>query len=94
MKNQKLLFLIVLITSVHCSPQSNTKGESTPKKKASIVSEFMADSINIIAVGDIMMGTNYPDNSTLPPKDAFLLQPVQQYLQAGDIVFGNLEVLY
>ena len=91
MNNQKLVFLIVLITSLHCSPQSNTKGESTTKKKAPVVMEYKADSINIVAVGDIMMGTNYPDNSTLPPKDAFLLQPVQQFLQAGDIVFGNLE---
>ena len=27
------------------------------------------DTITIIGVGDIMMGSNYPDNTKLPPND-------------------------
>jgi poly-gamma-glutamate capsule biosynthesis protein CapA/YwtB (metallophosphatase superfamily) len=48
--------------------------------------------IKIIAVGDIMLGTNYPNNSYLPLNDGkFILQPVKRILTKGDVVFGNLE---
>ncbi|BDS13782.1 CapA family protein [Aureispira anguillae] len=50
------------------------------------------DSISIVAVGDIMMGTNYPTTKTLPPKDGkTLFKGVQQYLAPFDLTFGNLE---
>lgn len=47
--------------------------------------------ITLVAVGDIMMGTNYPDESKLPPKGINLLDSVKSYLRFGDITFGNLE---
>lgn len=47
--------------------------------------------ITIVAVGDIMMGTNYPSENYLPPKDVKLLSPMYEYFKYGDIVFGNLE---
>lgn len=47
--------------------------------------------ITIVAVGDIMMGTNYPSESYLPPKDMKLMAPMFEYFKYGDIVFGNLE---
>lgn len=48
--------------------------------------------ISIIGVGDIMMGTNYPDETYLPPHDGkFLLQPLHDILQNATITFGNLE---
>lgn len=51
------------------------------------------EEISIIAVGDIMMGTNFPDKyKILPPdkgKDLFI--HVENLLIEGDIVFGNLE---
>lgn len=50
------------------------------------------DTITIAAVGDIMMGTDYPNTRTLPPKDgADLFKDVQQYLEPFDLTFGNLE---
>jgi poly-gamma-glutamate capsule biosynthesis protein CapA/YwtB (metallophosphatase superfamily) len=50
------------------------------------------DTITIVAVGDIMMGTDYPNTRTLPPKDgANLFKDVQQYLEPFDLTFGNLE---
>ena len=50
------------------------------------------DTINVIAVGDIMMGTNYPNKSYLPNNDgADLFNNVIDYLNKGDITFGNLE---
>ena len=49
------------------------------------------DTITVIGVGDIMMGTNYPENK-LPENDgAFLMKNVESYLQDADITFGNLE---
>ena len=47
--------------------------------------------ITLIAVGDIMMGTNYPNDSKLPPRGINLLDSVKSYLRFGDITFGNLE---
>jgi poly-gamma-glutamate capsule biosynthesis protein CapA/YwtB (metallophosphatase superfamily) len=38
-----------------------------------------------------MMGTNYPNESSMPPRDAFLLRPVTEALKKGDVIFGNLE---
>ncbi len=65
-----------------------------------IISEFaihddkipVKDTISIIGVGDIMLGTNYPSEQYLPPDDGkFLLTPVKDILQNADITFGNLE---
>lgn len=51
-----------------------------------------ADSISIAAVGDIMLGSAFPDDSRLPPEDgATLLDPVAEILTSADIAFGNLE---
>lgn len=50
------------------------------------------DTISINAVGDIMLGTNYPDRSKLPPADGKeLLLPVSNELKNADICFGNVE---
>ena len=47
--------------------------------------------ITLSAVGDMMLGTNFPDESYLPPRDSRLLAPMHDYLKNHDIVFGNLE---
>ncbi|MEX1131616.1 MAG: CapA family protein [Flavobacteriales bacterium] len=48
--------------------------------------------LRIIGVGDIMLGTNYPSASYLPPNDGKeLLAPVAEVLRDADITFGNLE---
>src|SRR3954447_12262266 len=48
--------------------------------------------ITIVAVGDIMMGSTFPEGATLPPKDgARMLEEVTPILSAADIAFGNLE---
>jgi poly-gamma-glutamate capsule biosynthesis protein CapA/YwtB (metallophosphatase superfamily) len=49
------------------------------------------DTICIIGVGDIMMGTNYPKASYLPPKGTNLLDSVKRILRNADVTFGNLE---
>jgi poly-gamma-glutamate capsule biosynthesis protein CapA/YwtB (metallophosphatase superfamily) len=50
------------------------------------------DTLTIIGVGDIMMGTNFPDSGYLPPHGGkFLLDSVKSYLMDANISFGNLE---
>jgi hypothetical protein len=50
------------------------------------------DEIIVTAVGDVMLGTAFPDESTLPPNDgANLLTEVTPFLKRGDVVYGNLE---
>lgn len=49
--------------------------------------------INIVGVGDIMLGTAYPSRLLLPPNEdcAPLLENVKSYLSEADVSFGNLE---
>ncbi|MDR1450801.1 MAG: CapA family protein [Helicobacteraceae bacterium] len=48
--------------------------------------------IIVAAVGDIMMGTDYPDESTLPPDDAKgIFEEVAPILRSADLTVGNLE---
>lgn len=50
------------------------------------------DTVSIIGVGDIMLGTNFPSESYLPPNDGKdLLDPVKAILLDATVTFGNLE---
>ncbi|HTJ49822.1 MAG TPA: CapA family protein [Cyclobacteriaceae bacterium] len=49
------------------------------------------DTVTVIGVGDIMMGTNYPENKLPSDNGSFLLKDVEHVLQNADITFGNLE---
>jgi len=52
------------------------------------------DTITIIGVGDIMLGTTYPEGF-LPPSDGkYLLKPVDSILKKADITFGNHSLYY
>lgn len=49
-------------------------------------------SATIVAVGDIMLGTNYPSKKTLPPDNGkSLLRDADSIIQKGTFSFGNLE---
>lgn len=50
-----------------------------------------ADLVTVSAVGDLMLGTDYPEKR-LPPNDgAAIFEQAKSYISAGDIRFGNLE---
>ena len=50
------------------------------------------DTIKIKAVGDIMLGTNFPSPSYLPPSEGRgMLTQISDMLTGADILFGNLE---
>ncbi len=54
--------------------------------------ETKAENLTIIAVGDIMLGTNYPNASYLPPNDGKdVMAAVGSILEKGDLTVGNLE---
>jgi poly-gamma-glutamate capsule biosynthesis protein CapA/YwtB (metallophosphatase superfamily) len=76
----------------------NTRQQSAPEtvvfRKAVVKASTTTqrDSFCIAAVGDIMLGTSYPDSSTLPPdsgKNSF--KNVIDELRSADVTFGNLE---
>ncbi len=49
------------------------------------------DTISIVAVGDMMLGSAFPSKGNLPPDDAInSFKAVDTFLK-GDIIFGNLE---
>ena len=61
----------------------------TIRQKDTLVSK--KDTVTVIGVGDIMMGSNYP-LPVLPPNDgAFLMKEVDSILRNADVTFGNLE---
>lgn len=48
--------------------------------------------LDILAVGDIMLGTNFPDNSKLPPNEGKkLLYFADSLISNATVSFGNLE---
>lgn len=56
------------------------------------IHRVLKDTLHIIGVGDIMMGTNYPNESYLPPAGGEnLLTEVSAILSNADVTFGNLE---
>lgn len=51
------------------------------------------DTLQVVAVGDIMMGTAFPDGKFLPPNNdcSRSFSMVMPYFRDADILFGNLE---
>src|SRR5262249_8353545 len=80
-------------TTPQQQPSPSQPGPAGPSSPMAAVPANDED-IVLEAVGDVMLGTTFPDASggDLPPNDgADLLQEVTPILKRGDIVFGNLE---
>jgi hypothetical protein len=95
----KKVFAIIIFTIFAAylllSCQSPTEGHSKGKQVTSAVKKdslrTKKDTISIVAVGDIMLGSAFPSKTNLPPDDAVnSFAAVQDFLK-GDLVFGNLE---
>jgi len=57
-----------------------------------LTTQAIAKEVSIIGVGDIMLGSNFPSASYLPPNNGKnLMQSVYPILQDADVTFGNLE---
>jgi poly-gamma-glutamate capsule biosynthesis protein CapA/YwtB (metallophosphatase superfamily) len=82
-------FFFAFLCICPCALFAQVGADSTLQAKDTIRSK--KDTISIIGVGDIMMGTNYPEDK-LPPQDgALLMKNVEQVLRDADVTFGNLE---
>lgn len=78
-----LLIFIKLVLLAGCaSPLVNPSTPIQPVPKPNIT---------ISAVGDIMLGTNYPDDRLAPDDGKQLLASISPFLKTADITFGNLE---
>ena len=59
---------------------------------SSVSDNSKKQTIQIIGVGDMMFGTNFPSAAHLPPNDGKnLISQVDSILKSADITFGNLE---
>ncbi len=94
------LFSLCLVSSIAC--RDRAVNQSEPQAVTTIEAATPQDSVpppkdttrllKIVGVGDMMLGTNYPSSSYLPPnggKD--LLKDVEAILKGADLTFGNLE---
>lgn len=73
----------------HIRDSQHTQSQNKDLITNKLVKEYDF-SLKIAAVGDIMLGTNYPLNH-LPDPGINLLKPVYDVLAAADVTFGNLE---
>src|SRR5258708_472807 len=86
-----LAILLAACFVASCCAQTQ-RNSGKPKSERKI--QTINDGIVVSAVGDVMLGTTFPDASggDLPPNDgADLLQEVTPVVKRGDVTFGNLE---
>ena len=75
------------LTTPVAEAESNIQPTPTPTRTPQT-----AEPITIAAVGDIMLGSPFPNDTRMPPNDgADLLKDVTPVLSAADIAFGNME---
>src|ERR1700744_5851866 len=97
MKISSLLFVGCLILMLQaCQDQAvhNPPHRHPPKRipKKIVIVPIRHDTLCITAVGDIMLGTSYPNANTLPPdRGRSSFKAVKKYLAGADVAFGNLE---
>lgn len=83
--NKKATLLVFLLLICFYVTSSNAFWIKTP-------AQTTKDKISFAAVGDIMMGTTWPEGLELPLNDgADMLKEVTPMLSKVDIAFGNLE---
>ncbi|HKP70523.1 MAG TPA: CapA family protein [Pyrinomonadaceae bacterium] len=73
------------LTTPTAEAENATQPVATPTPKSS-------EPVTIAAVGDVMLGSPFPNDSRMPPNDgADILKNVTPILSAADIAFGNME---
>jgi hypothetical protein len=91
-KRFSLIFFSALVSlgcGVSGSTQNTIQAQTLPAKPTPTP---VAGSITIAAVGDIMLGSPFPNDTRMPPSDgADLLKAVTPILSTANIVFGNME---
>ena len=85
------LSLVLFFFWILDSWKSIVSNEVSPAESTKTYQPAIDSLITLVAVGDIMMGSNYPSEAYLPPKNSNLLDPVASFIQSADVAFGNLE---
>lgn len=88
-----LAIVVGILFPLACQPKTVNSAEPTNAAVANAQpTPKNKEPITIAAVGDIMLGSPYPNESRMPPNDGVdLLKDVTPVLSAADIAFGNLE---
>ncbi len=87
------ILLIAICSVISCQGRQRQQPivADSLQTPSALVKASVKDTISITAVGDIMIGSAFPDKKNLPPDDALnSFKAVESFLK-GDIVFGNLE---
>ncbi len=71
--------------------QPEIKSEIQSETQPNIQSDIEGKTITIQAVGDVIPGTNYPDNRLPSDKNQLIPESVRIYLRRSDILLGNFE---
>lgn len=91
-------FFICFITTLcnKTKTQHGVTGEENPLDSILVNREITKDTLTILGVGDIMLGTDYPSKIYLPPSRECmgLMRHVKHYLLEADITFGNIEGVF
>ncbi len=86
-----LLFVLFLsVTLFGCATPVCCDKPGSELKPTVVQIKKKAD-IRVTAVGDIMLGTNFPDDRLAPDDGLNLLKAMTPYLNTADVTFGNLE---
>ena len=94
MKTPSLLIqtlCVLLFSALTAQAQQDSLNVVVDSTAMTEAAPMTADTVTMIGVGDIMMGTNYPENKLPPDGGAFLLRGVESILADADMTFGNLE---
>ncbi len=101
MKHKLMRYAVILLavlafscnTENKMSDKQSTRIDEKSADKNVIEKIIDPDSVYaIIMVGDMMLGTNYPTESSLPPDDGkYILDEPKEFLEIADVTIGNLE---
>lgn len=91
-----LFIFVACLLTLACSGVNTNAIEPThfaePQASPTPKIEGSKETITIAAVGDVMLGSPFPNETRMPPNDgADLLKDVTPLLSAADVAFGNLE---
>lgn len=91
-----IIVVFLFFCCTRCTNANNTATASGDIKRDTADKPVAkSDTISLIAVGDIMFGTNFPDKSHMPPNDGKdLLSPFTSILKDADVTFGNAEGVF
>ncbi|PAX54612.1 CapA family protein [Brunnivagina elsteri] len=76
---------------IQASDKPPKPSESLPILPPATEEQIFPDLITIQAVGDVIPGTNYPNNRLPNHPNQLIPKSVRAYLQGADILFGNFE---